>query len=383
MFLSRQSDRATLDFALLKNHLNTEAPACIVVESYHRRQSLASVIRDVFLVATSRICVLDGYNPAVSIPRLDKKVSVIQLWHALGAIKKFGWQAVGTKAGRPKVMAEKLCMHQNYTLVAAAGKGCVSDFAEAFGCAEETVQVLGAPKLDYLIGHVTPQRIARHHAILDKHPHLASGKINILYVPTFRAFTGQEDTALAHYAAEIAHLLPREQYNFIASVHPFSADLEALRKQTDITFLSNTRSIDLLECADYVITDYSAIAFDAAILKKKVLFFVPDIESYRISPGLNIDIEALFPETSFRSAPALAASIEQDCVSTQTQENPALSYQKFWTFCQSYITETPNGSLARIGATITSAMNTGDDRLHIKEQVQAKHSTLHNEGEVS
>ena len=57
----------------------------------------------------------------------------------------------------------------------------------------------------------------------------------------------------------------------------------------NVAFLRGAASIDVLSWVDYVVTDYSAVAFEAAVASKKVLFYVPDIEEYRRSPGLNVD----------------------------------------------------------------------------------------------
>lgn len=56
-----------------------------------------------------------------------------------------------------------------------------------------------------------------------------------------------------------------------------------------------------------MITDYSSIVYEAYLLNKKVLFYIPDIERYRKSPGLNVDPVEL--------APALCAFDEKGLVS--------------------------------------------------------------------
>jgi CDP-glycerol glycerophosphotransferase (TagB/SpsB family) len=48
--------------------------------------------------------------------------------------------------------------------------------------------------------------------------------------------------------------------------------------------------MQLLAVADYVITDYSAISLEAAVLDKKTLFWVYDYEEYIKNNGLNIDL---------------------------------------------------------------------------------------------
>ena len=51
----------------------------------------------------------------------------------------------------------------------------------------------------------------------------------------------------------------------------------------------------LLEC-DLLVTDYSSIVYEAYLLDIPTLFYIPDIEAYRLSPGLNIDPLTHVPE---------------------------------------------------------------------------------------
>jgi len=329
VLLSRQSDSASLDFRLLKDCLKKHMPDWSLAESYHRRQTLPGILRDVFLVASSHVCILDGYHPAVSIPKVKQELLVIQLWHAMGAIKRFGWQAVGLKTGRPERMAKGLSMHANYSAVIAAGKGCIPAFTEAFRCSEESIVVLGLPRMDYLLRE-------------DKLPPRSSpDKITLLYVPTFRE--RQSDAKeMETYIAQLASALPADTYNLLVSAHPFSSAAQTTNNNNSATYAPHIPSIDLLKHADYVVTDYSAIAFEAALIRKKVLFFVPDIETYRVSPGLNIDIEVSFPHISFRLAEDLELFIKQDSIQNH--------YEKagFWEFCDDYLIINPEGSTERI-----------------------------------
>ena len=75
---------------------------------------------------------------------------------------------------------------------------------------------------------------------------------------------------------------------------------------TPVAFMRGVPTIDLLHSADYVITDYSTVAFEAGYANRRVLFYVPDIEEYRSSPGLNVDPMAELPTLSSTSARELA-----------------------------------------------------------------------------
>ncbi len=58
---------------------------------------------------------------------------------------------------------------------------------------------------------------------------------------------------------------------------------------------------DLLAAADVLVTDYSSVMFDYAVLERPMIFFVPDLEKYRDTlRGFYFDFEAS------RSGPARA-----------------------------------------------------------------------------
>ena len=56
---------------------------------------------------------------------------------------------------------------------------------------------------------------------------------------------------------------------------------------------------ELLSIADILITDYSSIAFDYAILEKPIISFAYDYEEYLETRGLNEDLYVMFPGSVF------------------------------------------------------------------------------------
>lgn len=61
--------------------------------------------------------------------------------------------------------------------------------------------------------------------------------------------------------------------------------------------------------ADIVITDYSSIVYEAYLLGKLVGFYIPDIQYYRLSPGLNADPLELCPGLVADTPEQLAAML--------------------------------------------------------------------------
>lgn len=315
-FLSRQSSRP-FDFELLEPALKQAFPgfqfawAC-VPESGSFGVWLA--LRQVWHVATSRICFVDGYIPAVCVPP-SKRARCIQLWHALGAIKRFGYQALDTADGRSSRMASALSMHRGYDAVVAGLPGAVSVFSEAFDCPLERIVSIGLPRIDYLVAsEFASVREDRAHRLAERFGLdglQGENSLVVLYAPTLRRGAQSYTDWFARAVDALSTALPLDGgVSLVVSGHP----LQSASKPTceGPVFLQGSSAIDALSISDYVVTDYSAIAFEAAVLGKKVLFYVPDIGEYRVSPGLNIDPVERFPGLSFEDADALAAAIARD-----------------------------------------------------------------------
>ena len=63
--------------------------------------------------------------------------------------------------------------------------------------------------------------------------------------------------------------------------------------------------------ADYIITDYSGIAIEAAILDVKTLYYLFDYEEYKKNNGINIDIFKEMKGCAFKDAKSLCASLNK------------------------------------------------------------------------
>lgn len=315
VFLSRQSARP-FDFTLLEPELSRRFPNHRIVWSCVAsigEMSVSLMLRQLWHVATADLCLVDGYVPAVSLPRSHRAL-VVQEWHALGAIKKFGYQSLGTAAGRSTHAASALRMHRGYDFVIAGMPGAVEAFSEAFDVPREKIVPLGLPRIDYLLSDAFSARRARRFARADKaladafptYPDASSCERTVLYAPTFRK--GNADPQwLEHAVLALCGALSGTSTRLVVAEHPLDGVHECARALgTPVAFMRGVPTIDLLHAVDYVVTDYSTVAFEAGFAGKPTLFYVPDIEEYRVSPGLNIDPLRELPTVSFTDASELA-----------------------------------------------------------------------------
>ena len=292
VFLSRQSKVPPSDFRLLSARLQEDDPKLEVricatdSELSGKVQFALHMFEQLWLASTSRVVVLDGYNPTVCIPRKRRGVFVIQLWHAAGAIKKFGFQCLDTPAGRSTEQAKVACMHRNYDLILAAGPGAIEAYSEAFGYPLSSVVSTGLPHIDRLLKRMAERGDSDD--IRATNTWLDNGNLNVVYAPTLRRDV--DASWLTCAVDELAEALADAPVNLIVSKHPLTnVDERLLAQHKHVYVLASYSTTSLLSVADVLVSDYSAISMEAGLTGIPVLFYVPDIEQYRMSPGLNID----------------------------------------------------------------------------------------------
>lgn len=289
VFISMQSNSISLDFELLKKELEYREPGtklvflCKKMESSLSKKSdyikyvfnmLEYTLEAMYYLATSKVCVTESYCVPISFLKHKKELKILQIWHASGAVKKFGYQALDTEEGKSKEIAELMCMHKNYDYVIAPSEVTKNIFSEAFNIEKEKIAKLGLPRLQY----ITDKKYDKSEEIYREHPELKDKKV-ILYVPTFRKGKSIDLTEILNYSL-------KDEYKLIIKLHP----LEDTVVPEEYTVDSKYTTYDLIKIADYIITDYSILSVEASVLEKPVFLYLYDLEEYNKTRGLNIDL---------------------------------------------------------------------------------------------
>ena len=313
LFISRLDYKKSLDFTLIEEKLKKENPNVKCVFLCKRVTSFTSDLLGnvkytcscLSNLANSKVCVTDSFVPAISVCNHKKELKIIQIWHSMGAIKKFAYQTLGNTSGRDVKTAKILNMHQKYNYIISGSKEMTKYFAKAFNYKEKYFLNYGLPRMDYLLKteKENRKRLYKTYPILKK-------KINILYVPTFR--TTEDDKTI-----DLINSFDFKKYNVIVKAHA----RQKLELNEKVLTCTGTPSLDLISVCDYVITDYSGIAIEAAILNKKTLYYVFDYEEYKKNNGLNIDLFKEMPGCVFKSAKGIVNKIEKDDYDMKTLYN--------------------------------------------------------------
>lgn len=331
ILLSRQSNFINIDFELLVNEFkNTNKELEIKVLCKEIPQSLLKrigycfyMLKCMYHIATAKVCIIDGYSIPISSLKHKKKLIIIQIWHAMGAIKKFGKQVLDKNEGSNKITANVMKMHNNYSYVMCTSKATGEFYAEAFGTNKENILTLGMPRIDYLLGETLNEKAEK---IVTNKPNIKDKKL-IIYLPTFRK--GKET-----HISEVVNSIDKEKYNLLIKLHP----LDKTKLNEEYVVNDKVTSMELMKLADYIITDYSAVAFEGAVLEKPIFFYLYDIETYLKDRGLNIDLTKEMKSCTFNNMKQIMNIIEND----------SYNYEELRKFKEKYVETADTSNTKRI-----------------------------------
>ena len=226
----------------------------------------------------------DNFMPMASL-KFSKKAVITQLWHAEGAFKKFGLSAPLTDdvREREKKGASKL------TYVVCTSESVAPVYAEAFGVESEKVLPLGSPRIDSLLSEKDTAEIR---AEFDKNHPECKGKKLVLYAPTFRD-SPEKDSALLDRIDVQAFNREFPDSRLLTKLHPQINSAKPLEGATDVTKGHDIGDLTLI--CDAVITDYSSVCMDFALLSKPCIFFAFDLDEYEVERSFYFDYKSYVP----------------------------------------------------------------------------------------
>ena len=310
-FISRQFNEKPMDFEILENELREICPDMELVFLCRRvPDSLIGKIgyalhlfKQMRVISTSRVVVLDTYCFGVSALKQREDLIVIQIWHAMGALKKFGWSITGKEEGRDPLIAEEFYMHRNYTYYTVSSEACVPGFTEAYGYNEkgpnydgnDHVIVSPLPRVKL---YQDPQYISEAAArVFEKYPELKNEKI-VVYAPTNRMGVD--------ISGEIRKMRDAlQEYKLVVKAHP----LEKIVCE-DVIVDHSFSTYEMMCAAECMILDYSAVVFEAVLLEKPMFFYPFDFDRYVEARDFYIDYIHEMPGPVVRTPEELAEIIK-------------------------------------------------------------------------
>ncbi len=259
--------------------------------------------------ATSKVIILDEFTPQIHLIDIKPETKIVQLWHACGAFKTFGF----TRLGKPKGSPQPTRMHRNYDYVTVSSDYCKKCHSEGFGIATKNVVPTGIARTDIFFDEEYKENFRKQ--FYSEYPNLKDKKI-VLFAPTFRGDIKQT----ARYPMELFDINEvcetlGDEYAVIIKHHPFITEQHPIPekyKDRVIDLSESTEINDLLFISDVIISDYSSLVFEASLLNIPMLFYAYDLQAYIKSRDFYFDFKLYIPGKICSSLYELLQAIKEE-----------------------------------------------------------------------
>ncbi len=211
----------------------------------------------------------------------------IQTWHGT-ALKRMGMNTPQVRAMLAADRTKLVKAVRRFDHFLVRSEYDVRTLLEAFQLRAEPLRV-GYPRNDALLAADRDARAAQLREKLD----IPADRRVLLYAPTFRNTTGAfapgfDLAAFAHRFGDQVFLLVRAHYLNSVQVPQEAGDaIRDVSTYPDVT--------ELMLASDGLLTDYSSVMFDYALLDRPLLFFAPDAATYAHDRGTYFDLAQRAP----------------------------------------------------------------------------------------
>lgn len=278
IFATSTKGKASKNFEYMLNALKKDVNKYTIKKYLGTTNIFRRKLLRYYHLATADTIFLESYYAPLYGLKPNKKTKVVQLWHACGAFKKFGFSALEQVDSNTEEFERNA--HSFYTHIITSSAHTGELYAQAFNAPSEKIYPLGVPRTDYFFNQQKLDNSKRN--ILNRYPELKK-TTNILYSPTFRGSPSERKRFQLPFDFNICDSLP-SNYRLIIKLHPI-VDIKNIRipkqYQNRILLLDSKEDINewMIFC-NLLITDYSSLIFEYALLDKPIIFYAYDKESY-------------------------------------------------------------------------------------------------------
>ena len=262
---------------------------------------LLRVVRGLYHVRTAGLVVVDNAYLPIHVAPHRRRTTVVQVWHAAGALKRFGVDTVV-----PPAEPEATFLHRYYDYVIAAGEQSREPWSRALRTPVERVLPLGAPRTDVFFDPDAVAARARSDPGRVPDPPGPADRALRADVPrswprSHRGHGARRRRACASSCRRRGRWSPRPTPT---SIRPRS------RRPASTSWATPGEDLnDWLAVADVLVTDYSSAIFEWSLLRRPLVLLVDDLEAYERDPGLYLDYRTEMIGTQVRDTDAVAEAV--------------------------------------------------------------------------
>jgi CDP-ribitol ribitolphosphotransferase len=275
-------------------------------------------LKAIFDVARNDVVFIDNFSSLFSVLRPAPGTKLIQVWHAGLGFKNVGWSRFGMP-GSPYPASRA---HRSYSTAVAPDASAIPVYAEAFGMHEADVLPVGLLRAKPLLRAGTSEIRTARDSVLnwagERAPVFSEGGSErrlYLFAPTYRG-SGKSAAYYDHAAIDWQRLhdFLGKDSALLVRMHPYvtqSPPIDGL--DANIVDVSAYPDVgDLLLAADVLITDYSSICYDFALLRRPILFYTYDEAVYALTRGMHRSTGEGAPGKVCASFEALIRALEEE-----------------------------------------------------------------------
>lgn len=199
----------------------------------------------------------------------------IQTWHGVPL------KHLGPDESKLEYLPRNWYKHVKFDLLVCSSKYDYKIFKRIFP-STNNIRTIGLPRNYELIHH-----LYNRNAIINKLK-LDPKKPILLYAPTFREYqkTDSGGTYISEPFSEKARNWLSRHYNLLIRGHYFT---ESIKNNSFIDVTEYEDVNELMYVSDILVTDYSSIMFDYALLGKPILLYMYDFDKYLRNRGTYLD----------------------------------------------------------------------------------------------
>jgi len=282
-FVHEHEDVPGDNFVPVMQQLQTKGYTCV----YHGRirgvggrlRQYCALLRFAWQYPRARAVFLMEVSTRIDSCKPRKGTAVVQLWHGCGAFKQWGYSTINLKWGSSPTTFKWFTPHRYYSYTSVSAPEVIAHYAEAFHCNPANIHAWGVPRTDFFFQPGVAEQCRAQ--VLAALPEIGDRKI-VLYAPTFRGNSvrrARHDDVLDYDAMDTAL---GKDCALLLKPHPRARkSIPEPMGETPFVFNAADMPIHVLLCAaDLVITDYSSLIFEYALLGRPMLFYAYDLDNY-------------------------------------------------------------------------------------------------------
>lgn len=228
-------------------------------------------LKHLYYLATAKFWITSNHYYFFLKPK--KETVFINTWHSIGRIKKIGIHSTNDKKIQKRFITEGPRIDWFMIGSEHSREMCLQSLC----LKPESIISIGIPRTDPFFN----ENIKNKHKeeFYNRFPNLKTKKI-ILYAPTFR--DNEKENFVMKIDFEKFQGLFSQGYILILKLHPVIRNKYKVPVEyTDYVYDMSKDNINtLMFVSDILITDYSSVFFEYALLEKPIIFYAYDLEEY-------------------------------------------------------------------------------------------------------